>query len=177
MKPATLTLRARRAPRGERGVALLVALVVLVIIGLMSASIMRGALSSDLIANNTRVQTLASQSAQIALRYCEDQSTANVPAITVRPAAANPDLNDWLTYASWADDNIVNEVPSDYLSSDNSTATPSKAPQCIVQEMLVGGVKVYQVTARGFSPDYSADESGFTNTGSVVWLQSIVSLL
>lgn len=177
MKPATMILRARRVRRGERGVALLVALVVLVIIGLMSASIMRGALSSDLIANNTRVQTLASQSAQIALRYCEDQATANVPAITVLEAAANPDQNAWLTYANWGDANTVNDVPSDYLTSENSTFTPSKAPQCMVQKMLVGGATVYQVTARGFSPDYSADESGFTNTGSVVWLQSVVSLL
>lgn len=169
-------VRRRQARREQRGVVLIVALVVLVIIGLMSASIMRGALSSDLIANNARVQTLASQAAQIALRYCEDQTTANVVTINVQPAAASEEDHAWHTFSNWSSDNIVNEVPDDYLQSANSTHTPSKAPQCIVQEMMVGGKKVFQVTARGFSPDYSADESGYTSTGSVVWLQSVVSL-
>ena len=71
MNPKRSALRQRR---GERGVALMVALVMLVIIGIASVSIMRGALSSDLIANNTRVQTLAMQAAQIGLRYCEDEA-------------------------------------------------------------------------------------------------------
>ena len=57
----------------QSGVALIVALVVLVIIGLTSAAVMRGALNSDLVTNNTRVQALASQAAQVALKYCEDQ--------------------------------------------------------------------------------------------------------
>lgn len=165
-----------RSHHGERGVALLVALVVLVIIGLMSASIMRGALSSDLIANNTRVQTMAAQAAQIGLRYCEDQGRQNVPGITVLPAAATEAEMAWHTYGSWGDVNIVNEVPSDRMTSEYSTFAPAKAPQCIAQQMVIGGAAVLQVTARGFSPDYSADETGFTSTGSVVWLQSIVSL-
>lgn len=175
MKPLRGACR-RPARRDQRGVVLIVALVVLVIIGLMSASIMRGALSSDLIANNARVQTLASQAAQIALRYCEDQTTANVVTIHLEPVVDLEENHAWHTFSNWSDANIVNEVPDDYLQSANSTHTPAKAPQCIVQQMVVGGKTVFQVTARGFSPDYSADESGYTNTGSVVWLQSVVSL-
>jgi type IV pilus assembly protein PilX len=169
--------RRRQARREQRGVVLIVALLVLVIIGLMSASIMRGALSSDLIANNARVQTLASHAAQIALRYCEDQTTANVVTIHVEDAVALEENHTWHTFTKWSDANIVNDVPPDFLQSADSTFTPATAPQCIVQKVDLGGGKtVYQVTARGFSPDYSADEAGHTLTGSVVWLQSVVSL-
>jgi type IV pilus assembly protein PilX len=161
------------AGRRQEGVALLVALVVLVIIALTSASVMRGALSTDLVANNSRVQALAMQAAQIGLRYCEGEAGGPTPTITVLPQ--NP-LNVWSTYSNWNVANNVNEVPASYMKSENGTFWPDKLPQCMAQELKVGTKVAYQVTARGFSPDYSDDDDGFTETGSVVWLQSIVYL-
>jgi Tfp pilus assembly protein FimT len=168
---------ALRQRRGERGVALMVALVMLVIIGIASVSIMRGALSSDLIANNTRVQTLAMQAAQIGLRYCEDEAVKHAMTqphlVHVLPDAAE---RAWETLGNWGDADKVNDVPSQYMESDNSTFVPGTLPQCMVQQKNLGGQTIYEVTARGFSPDYAADEDGSTASGSVVWLQSLLRI-
>jgi type IV pilus assembly protein PilX len=148
---------------GQRGVALLVALVMLVIIGLASVSVMRGALSSDLVANNTRVQTLAHQAAQIGLAYCERLLDDSSPG-------DGSDNN----LANWADAN-VHTVAEEWMASEDSTFTPGTLPQCMVEQLqdVPGtGDKDFVVTARGFSPDYSADDDGNAESGSVVWLQS-----
>lgn len=164
--------------RQQRGVALLVALVVLLIIGLTSASVMRGALSTDLVANNTRVQTLAMQAAQIGLRYCEamaktEVDTGNPMSLPVSPTGY------WNNYEHWAENKVgIYKVDVSYMESENGTFTPEYLPDCMVQKLSVGvgaNAKIaYQVTSRGYSPDYSTDEKGFTESGSVVWLQSVV---
>jgi Tfp pilus assembly protein PilX len=82
--------------RAQQGVALIVALVMLVIIALMSVSVIRGSLTSDLIANNARSQSLAQQSAELALRYCERQADVEIKAGTttfILPALADDDGN------------------------------------------------------------------------------------
>jgi type IV pilus assembly protein PilX len=169
MKPYPPIRRLHRRDQG--GIALIIALIVLVIVGLTSASVMRGALSSDLVANNTRVQTLAAQAAQIGLRYCEDKTN-----VSIVPLLPNPP-NQYETLDNWKDSSgLINKVPEDYMQSANSTFKPFNMPQCMVQEASVAGNVVYQVTSRGFSPDYSADPAGNTGTGSVVWLQSTVFL-
>lgn len=164
--------------RRERGVALIVALVVLVIIGLTSASVMRGALSSDLVANNARTQTLAAQAAHIALRFCEADFTnggANITQLPISNPAAFENLDNW------ADPSMATTMQAQYMQSDISTFTPATLPQCMVQEhdlngdgAYTAGVDAIQFTARGFSPDYAADDNGATESGSVVWVQSLV---
>ena len=52
----------------QRGVTLLVVMVMLVVIGLVSASAMRQAANADLISNNARMEHLANQGAETALR-------------------------------------------------------------------------------------------------------------
>lgn len=168
--------RLRPARRQQRGVALIVALVVLVIIGLTSASVMRGALSTDVVANNSRVQTLALQAAQIGLRYCEKQ--AEIDAGGTSAALPQSPADYWSDYAHWSETKTgIYEVPIDYMKSENGTFWPDHLPQCMAQKIdIAAGKTGYQVTARGFSPDYSADEDGYTSTGAVVWLQSIIYL-
>lgn len=168
----------RRPAAAQGGVALLVALVMLVIIGLASASVMRGALSSDLVANNTRVHTLAMQAAQIGLAYCERLLDDSTPSDGSNMAKLHP-LADgadyWNNLGHWTEDNI-HTVPDDWIASANSTFAPETLPECMVQQLADTGTgdKVFEVTARGFSPDYSTDGDGATATGSVVWLQSRV---
>ena len=48
-------------------------MLMLAVIGLASAAIMRNAVSGDQVANNNRLQTQASQYAQLALRFCIGQ--------------------------------------------------------------------------------------------------------
>jgi type II secretory pathway pseudopilin PulG len=163
----------------QGGVALIVALVVLVIIGLTSAAVMRGALSSDLITNNTRVQSLATQAAQVALSYCEQQYRLGpTPPIIVLTAPAGGADMAWETFGNWSNVNMVNEVPADYMRSALSTFVPSTLPQCMVQHSTTGlpnNVPTLVITARGFSPDY-AQTNGLTTAGSVVWLQYIMAI-
>lgn len=165
-------------PRRQRGVTLIVALVMLVIIGLTSAAVMRGAMSADTIANNSRLQTLAQQTAQIALRYCESQLEVPVGprAITVRDTAATEAQQAWLQFNNWHGAGaIAADVPASLLASTDSSFTPGKTPQCLAEGSPLGA-NVFIVTARGFSPGYQENAAGRAVTGSVVWLQSTVRL-
>jgi hypothetical protein len=164
----------RRGRQG--GVALIVALVVLVVIGLTSAAVMRGALNSDLVANNTRVQSLASQAAQVALKYCESQWNVPTPPINVLPVGVPNAPLAWETFGNWSNVNFANDVPISYMQSELSSFVPAKLPQCMVQYSTAGGATTVVIVGRGFSPDYRADETGHTEAGSVVWLQYILAL-
>jgi Tfp pilus assembly protein PilX len=172
----------RSLPRQQRGVTLIIALIVLLIIGLTSASVMRGALVSDQIANNTRTQVTAAQAADLALRYCESQlSAAGASAnVTLVPAPAAGASAAWESAANWFTGSTlgasVKEVPASVMGSGNSTVTYPTLPQCIIEQAPAAlGANVYVVTARGFSPDYHANAStGRTDAGSAVWVQSTV---
>ena len=71
------------------------------------------------------------------------------------------------------------------MSSADSAFKPAQLPQCAVEKQSLvmtqngvpaGTADVYVITARGFSTDYSASPQGVSLTGSVVWLQSLVSV-
>jgi type IV pilus assembly protein PilX len=169
--------RAAGAPplrRRQQGVALIVALVMLVVIGLTSAAVLRGSLNADLVAQNARVQNFAAQSAQLALRYCESQLVVDEADRVIQlHAAQTPGL--WESFDNWADGGLAEPVPEDWRQTADSSVVASTAPQCLVERSNVNA-SVYIVTARGFSPDFSADADGRTLTGSVVWLQSQVAV-
>ena len=162
--------------RRQRGVTLLVALIVLVIIGLTSASVMRSVLSTDLVANNARVQTLATQAAQIGLRYCEAQAIND--ANGTPGALPEVPADYWSDVGHWSEAKTgIYDVPEDFMLSANGTFSPAHLPQCMAQKATLDGKTTYVVTAKGYSPDYDdADNDGYTDSGSVVWLQSIVYL-
>lgn len=171
-------MRARQ--RSQQGVALIVALVMLVVIGFTSIAIMRGSLNSDMVANNARVQNFAMQAAQLGLRYCESQidlpEADRVIVLHPAPTASTSDYL-WEDFDNWFGSSpkaVV--VPDDVLKTSNSSITPNAKPQCLVEATGIAGGQSYYVTARGFSPDFSADSKGRTKTGSVVWLQSTVAL-
>ena len=180
---------------GQRGVSLLIVLIMLVVIGLTSAASLRSASSNERISNNFRMHALAEQYAEAALRYCETQLTladgarvdslreASLRAFTgaAYPAWANP--LTWTgaggAYAS------LTRVPEAFVASADSAFKPTQLPQCAVEKQSLaltqngvpaGAADVYVITARGFSTDYSASPQGVGLTGSVVWLQSLVSV-
>jgi len=153
-------------------VTLIIALIMLVIIGLTSASIMRSSLNTDLVANNSRVQALATQAAQIALRYCEREVVKDTTKMAIGILAAKTPGN-WESFSNWyGTGSVAVTVPATAMKSDNSSFSPTTLPQCLAEyDTSLAGVKVIVVTARGFSPDYSESE-GRTTAGSVVWVQS-----
>lgn len=159
---------------GQQGVALIVALVVLVVIGLTSVAVIRGSLNSDLVANNARVQSFATQSAQLALRYCESQLIVSDDdrVIEIQPAATP---GQWEDFDNWSAGGLAESVPDDWIKTADSSIVASTPPQCLAEKSTLNA-SVYIVTARGFSPDYSEDGNGRTLTGSVVWLQSQVAV-
>lgn len=180
MKPV-----ARRACRmslhRQQGVSLIIVLIMTVIIGLTAAASMRNAVSNERVINNMRSEAVAQQYAEAGLRYCEVE-TAKATAVRI------PQLQDgqytihavgastnWNVSATWINNtNGRVDVPQNQLESTDSSYVPASLPQCFVEVVtLADGKTAWLITARGFSPDYTRDNtSGRTKTGSVVWLQS-----
>lgn len=188
----------------QKGISLIIVLLLLVVIGLTAASAMRGATSSQQVTNNVRMDIVAQQYAEAALRYCESQlqiPDSNVAPLPVRVnslrAAVIPVVDmtidppplggAWEDRVSWT--GAVNAgaaaatrtvLDASQYSSAISSYLPAKAPECVVEIQTLGiapaTFTVTVVTARGFSPDYRADNAGDTISGSVVWLQSILNL-
>lgn len=97
--PTTMNLPVRPRPRHrpasaspQRGVVLIIALIMLVVISLLAALSIRNATSTAAVSGNVRTTELATQSAEIALRYCEDRVAQFVRA-TPSPWASNLHLN------------------------------------------------------------------------------------
>lgn len=170
--------------RASRGVSLIIVLIMMIIIGITAATAMRSATSEQRATNNMRMEASALQYAEAALRFCENEmkaapasrvstlQTANIASTAV--TAPGP---GWLDPATWTGTTGVSSasrttVPNAIIKDSTDTVLPIKSPECIVENLSGSGVVI---TARGFSPDYLADGSGFTIGGAVVWLQSITN--
>lgn len=182
----------------QSGVSLIMVLIMIAVIGIFSASAMRGAMSNDQATNSIRVQNLARQYAEAALRYCEGQLQAedSTRTATLREGvliqqqfdAIAGNSQGWAQANTWTDavgsGGVANSrtvVPAGVVSSDVSSTLPAKMPECVAEKqyLTAGNAdpdNAYVVTARGFSPDYSSNANGTTKSGSVVWLQSTISL-
>lgn len=176
--------RGRAAARGQRGLSLILTLIMLVVIALTATSSMRGAISSEKAVNNLRLESLAHEYAEIALRYCEDQltleSAARVPTLQdaqlPAPVAMGAALQGQEAATWTAQPSAVTVVPAAEVGGADSSVSPTTLPQCFVDRATLDGAPVFVVTARGFSPGYAARADGTTSTGSVVWLQSVLTL-
>ena len=174
--------------RSQCGVSLIIVLIMLVIIGLTSAAAIRNATSGEKLTNNIRVQNLAQQYAEAALRYCEaevgkaDLSRTSTLAEANLITVAVGDPTEWGKPATWLGTGGAfaskTELPLTQVKSADSSFQPSKLPECVVEKQTLPDTNiVYVITARGFSPDYTADSTtGKTTGGSVVWLQSTILL-
>ncbi|MBA4110653.1 MAG: hypothetical protein C0487_13800 [Leptothrix sp. (in: Bacteria)] len=174
--------------RQQQGVVLIVVLIMLVIIGLTSAAVMRNALTTDLVSGNVRSETLATEAAQLALSYCEQQLLKGGAVLVLKPADAE---GHWSKLDNWLDGSANGPIsPPNWGTRDGSgsasASAGSKAPQCMAEQTtLPGGAPtpstddiVVTVTARGFTPDYKEDttKKGQVISGSAVWLQSTLRL-
>lgn len=173
------------------GVSLIIVLVMLVVIGLTSAAAIRNATSGEQATNNIRLQNLAQQYADAALRYCEAElakadvdrvASLSEATLSDTPAGTADAATGWGQAASWTGAGGIaatrTVVPEARVKSQDSAFRPARLPECVVErQVLADGNRAYVVTARGFSPGYVADAvTGATTAGSVVWLQSIVLL-
>ena len=191
-RPLKNQSRGRFKPAAERGIVLIVALILLVVMSLATAYSVRGAGSSELVANNTRTQLLAMQATEAALRYCETgvvnyRALLATPTLVLSPvftptAAPVGVPFDWESLTKWDGSTSVASVTvigtGDLVLNDTSSGLYKRGPECMFQFMNVGSTQRVIVTARGFGPDVGA----LTGTdrpapeGSEVWLQSTLVL-
>ncbi len=168
----------------QHGVSLIIVLIMLGVMALTSASTLRNASSNERVSNNFRMQVLAHHYAEAALRYCEMQLTladeSRVATLKESNLAVSTATLAWRQRVSWTGAGGVmasrTSVPEAVVVSAVSPFKPSLLPECVVEKKALDGGLVYVVTARGFSPDYSADGRGFTVKGSVVWLQTWLAI-
>ena len=166
--------------RRQHGATLVISLLLLVLLGLGAAAAVRSSLSSQQATDNFQRELMAHQYAEMGLRYCESQMLLTSASRMDQPlrdidSTATVKVPLWGDPATWISTNIVT-VPAGWVANaDNSTFTGVTLPQCLVEKIeLPQGGDALLVTARGFSPGYSADSNGRTVSGSVVWLQSTV---
>jgi len=175
----------RPSRRDQDGISLIIVMIMVVIIGLTSAAAIRSATSGERMTNNIRLQNLAQQYAEAALRYCESEvqkvdsgrvATLQDANIVETPFGAASGA--WQNPLTWTGAGGAaasrTTLPIAQIKSDDSSGTPATLPQCVAErQVLADGGLVMVLTARGFSPGYTANGDGVTTSGSVVWLQSI----
>lgn len=177
MRTATMTPMhpAARSRKDQAGITLAIMLVMLVVIAMTSVAVIRGSMSADRVSNNLRLQTNATQMAQIALRYCETQALSATPAPGFTLQASAVGAARWNAFANWHGASAVSmNIPDTFLAASAVAASPAKYPQCMAEKAMVDGREVIVVTARGFSPDYSEGSDGRSESGSAIWLQSVL---
>ena len=174
----------RTGKHAQRGVVLIIALVMLVVISLLATLSMRNATSSEGISGNVRTTELATQAAEIALRYCEDavvQITGGGGTLTALPAIQNfsspplwsaRDGSGALTHWDGAGSSVaptgpVLVIPDGSINQAGAGVTFKRPPECMVERMqmatnntTVTTTTTFVITARGFGPDVAADTSG-----------------
>ena len=153
--------------RPQAGVSLIIVLIMLVIIGLTSAAAIRNATSGEKVTNNIRLQNLAQQYAEAALRYCEAELgkaddvafpvgrmgtslvEANVTTVTstasalhASEGAASPILA-WERSATWTGSagavlTATRTVLAEaQIKSADSSFRPTRLPECVVERQTL----------------------------------------
>ena len=174
-------------PQAQHGVVLVIALILLVLISLLAVSSLRNAGSSEIVAGNVRTTELATQAADIALRYCESK------AMEMATADVTPDStpDQWKNPATWDSPSTTKPwdgtstsafvLPAELVNHPGMTYdTYKRPPECMVEKLPAITARAslfYIITARGFGPEVAAAGTARSRpTGSEVWLQSSIEL-
>lgn len=157
-------IRKQNSKTAQQGISLIIVLILVVVIGLTASSAMRSATSSQRVTNNLRMESMAQQYAEAALRFCEAQMLlpngarlANLQ--TGIPGTLVPQVNTtvgnvpaWLNPVSWTGapaTPVVAATPhaaatrvtltAGQISSGVSTYVPATLPECIVEQQTLPG--------------------------------------
>lgn len=204
-RPATRTQVSNVLHSSQRGVVLIISLILLVVISLLAVTSMRNAGSSESVASNVRRTELATEAAEIALRFCEEHvvkvmSTSPPPATTptlpTTPATPiilaptdPPKWQDKSTSTGWDSKDSPAAVSAPLLDSKVNPAgiakTYQRPPECMIEmQFPPGGISTnltrtssFVITARGFGPEVlPADSARSRPQGSEAWLQSHIQI-
>lgn len=167
----------------QQGVVLIVALIMLMILSVLASISIRGASSTEQVANQSRQQALARQTAETALRFCEQQVQlyAANPATGFAPQAAPVGAGTpygWETMANWDTLAPSANLKTVAIASSGDAGTKlyfTRQPECMAQYLTPADTKVFVTTARGFGPEVGAND-GSAPRGTEVWLQSVITM-
>lgn len=187
----------------QRGVLLIVVLIMLMVLSILASVSIRGASSSEQVANQGRLTNLGQQAAEAALRFCEEQVQLNVIDGTqgFTPAAApvgagvkyyweagagpagQPSMSNWdeidVAKNPFVGTGILKTLTPAQFKASGDTATITyfqRMPQCMSQYLTTGDNKTFVTTARGFGPEVIDTKDGTTPQGAEVWLQSVLTM-
>ncbi|MCZ8258103.1 MAG: PilX N-terminal domain-containing pilus assembly protein [Polaromonas sp.] len=168
---------------GQQGVVLIVALIMLMILTVLASISIRGASSTEQVANQSRQQALARQTAEAALRFCEQQVQlfALNPATGFAPEAAPLGAGtpySWQTMGNWDTLTPTVNLKTVPVASSGDAGTNvyfTRQPECMAQYLTPADTKVFVTTARGFGPEVGAKD-GSAPKGTEVWLQSVITM-
>lgn len=186
----------RRGSTQQSGVVLVVALLLLMVLTILASVSIRGASSSEQIANQDRLKTLGQQSAEAALRYCEAlvqayamDNTKNAPNLGgLVPSAApgagnfNWEINAGQNFWDGAPGANSPQIAPFAAAGDGVGGNGlyfQRPPECMSQYTSAGNTKVFVTTARGFGPEVPAapnPKNGTLPVGTEVWLQSVITM-
>lgn len=179
--------------RHQQGVVLIIALIMLVVVSMLAVLSMRNSSSTEAISGTVRTTSLATQAAEIALRYCEESTRVvmGTSAFVTTFSAANVlsplvpgSTPAWQNLSTWDSSSTATFVlPTEAVKQSVIAATYSRMPECMVQPLptLISGAlsntTTFVITARGFGPDVAvANASRSRPVGTEVWLQSTIEL-
>ncbi len=191
-----------RGRRSQGGIVLIVALIMLVVISLLAAMSVRNATSSEAVNANVRQTQLASQSAETALRYCEDALLNVVSGGTATFNISSPPSSATLAFdvtlvqdyvagtptsmvpANWDSTTAGNKIlilPTASVNHAGISSTFTRPPECMIERLAPSTAssysKSFNITARGFGPEVpAADSTRSRPVGSEVWMQSSLEL-
>lgn len=189
-----------RGRQDQRGVALVIALILILVMSLLGTFAIRNATQSERSINGIRTAEVARESAETALRFCEQiaifdgnnqdysgfgtsglRSQIIATTITSEADAAAA----WRTAGNWTSTNTVISVPASYYqkysggSADASVPRLKNPPLCLIQKIQSTStpqIKGYLITGRGFANNavYNAS-TGKSTQGAEAWIQSILT--
>jgi type IV pilus assembly protein PilX len=175
--------------RTQQGVVLVIALIMLTVISLLAALSMRNSISTESVSGNVRTGELATQAAEVALRYCEESviqqvagSVTFVANPTILAYSATP---TWSLTSNWdVSTSPAFVLPATALNQAGLSSTYSRLPECMVENMPMANTSgtlsttsTYVITARGFGPEVTAvDAARNRPKGTEVWMQSTIEL-
>lgn len=175
--------------RKQRGAVLTMTLILLVVVSVVAVTTLQSSISGEQVSKNMRTHAVALQSAETALRLCEDAVRKSATTIGTAPFVklSVPDTLgpgdspiQWKTRTNWETGSTVTTlIPSDMALVLGMRPTPR--PRCMVEQYRLPRLDPdstlsdpFLVTAMGFSPDYQVDGSGRPIAGGEVWVQSVL---
>jgi type IV pilus assembly protein PilX len=178
----------------QKGVVLVMGLILLAVISLVAMYTLRSTLTGEQVSKNIRSHALAMQSAENALRICENSVRAGLTTLgtganqvpfvvnsTPESLASGESPVNWRTRANWMSTSprMATQIPVELIG--NIEARPVPSPRCMVEQYelpFMGEDKTltqpYLITAIGYSSDYQVDSNGNSISGSEIWLQSVL---